>query len=62
MYFYVLLYYCHRANTQLQLNKYIYIFKCAQQFHLYRNSYFAYAGCVGMPFLLRIAVLCCFSE
>jgi hypothetical protein len=21
MYFYVLLYYCHRANTQLQLNK-----------------------------------------
>jgi hypothetical protein len=25
MYFYVLLYYCHRANTQLQLNKYIYI-------------------------------------
>jgi hypothetical protein len=26
MYFYVLLYYCHRANTQLQLNKYIYIY------------------------------------
>jgi hypothetical protein len=26
MYFYVLLYYCHRANTQLQLSKYIYIF------------------------------------
>jgi hypothetical protein len=27
MYFYVLLYYCHRANTQLQLNKYIYIYR-----------------------------------